>query len=352
MRYYLTHFKIIAASILITIPLHTIHAKEPTELVFLTWPEYIDPEVVTEFEQSRNAKIRFVYFQGDDSRDRMLLDTNGRGFDLVLVSGMPIHTYVRRGWFEPINEKHIPNVKHVSNKWRSTFKDAKQFAVPYAWGTVGIAYRADLIPTPPTSWKQFFTPPANIGKSIVMIDSGREVIGMALKALGYSINTKDVNEIRQAEKLLLQQKSFVKDYAYINITEQSSLVSGNTKMAIAYNGDALVISEYHPQIKFVIPEEGTLLWVDYLAVMSASENKKLAFDFINYLNEPSNAAKLALYTSYATPNIAAEKQLPEDFLNNPAIYPSEATLETSEAEKPLNPRSAKEYGRIMATLTR
>ena len=352
MRHFISPFKIILTAILITAPLHITQAKEPTELVFLTWPDYIAPEIVTEFEQDRNVKIRFVYFQGDDTRDRMLLNNNGRGFDLALVSGMSIHTYAKRNWLEPISEKNIPNLKHVDSRWCTAFKDAERFTVPYSWGTLGIAYRADLVPEAITSWKQFFTPPADIGKSIVMIDSGREVIGMALKSLGYSINTTDVNEIREAEKLLLQQRSFVRDYSYITITERSSLVSGDAKMAIAFNGDALAVSEHEPRIKFVIPEEGSLLWVDYLAVMSASENKKLAFDFINYLNKPAVAAKLALYTSYATTNKAAEKLLPHDFLNNPTIYPDEAILEMSEAEKSLNPKTAKEYGRIMATLTR
>ena len=123
-------------------------------------------------------------------------------------------------------------------------------------------------------------------------------------------------------------------------------------MTLAYNGDALVIKEFEPNIEFVIPKEGSMLWVDYLAVMQSSRKKDLAYDFINFLNEPENATKLALYTYYATPHIAAAKQLPKEYLEDPTIYPPQYVLEKSETEAPLTPRALKEYGRIMAILVR
>ena len=322
------------------------------ELVFLTWPEYIDPDVVTAFEESRNVKIRFVYFQSDDTRDRLILDANGRGFDIALMNGIAINTYTKRGWLAPITEAEVPNLRHIIPRWRNAFENANQYAMPYLWGTVGIAYRTDLIEEKITSWKQFFNPAKSIGTSIVMIDSSREVIGMALKSLGYSINTKNLAEIRQAEKLLHQQKPFVKDYSYINITEISSLVTGETSMALVFNGDAMAIQEYEENIAFVLPKEGSLLWADYLTVLASSEKKALAFDLINYLNETDVATKISLFSYYATPHREAEKKLPKTFLSNPSIYPDERALERSEAERPLTPRAAKEYGRIMSILTR
>ena len=322
------------------------------ELVFLTWSEYIAPDVVAEFEKTRNAKVRFVYFQSDDARDRLILDNNGTGFDVVLMSGMPMNTYVNRAWLAPITEKDVPNLKHIAPKWLNAFDGANNHAVPYFWGTVGIAYRSDLIKEKITSWKQLFNPPETIGKKIAMIDSGREVIGMALKALGYSINTTDIKKIKEAEKLLHQQQRYVKGYSYINITEHSSLVSGETSMALAYNGDALALQELESNVKFVIPEEGSMLWVDYLTVMASSRKKALAYDFINFLNEPENASKLALYTYYATPHLEAAKQLPKEYLEDPAIYPPQHILDKSETEKSLTPRALKEYGRIMAILIR
>lgn len=322
------------------------------ELVFVNWPEYVDPEVITSFEKSRNVKVRFNYFQSDDERDRIVLDVNGRAGDVVLLNGLTIKTYVGRGWLAPLDESKMPNLRHIETKWRDAFEDSHAYAAPYFWGTIGIAYRKDLVPEKITSWKQFFNPPPSIGKRIVMFDSTREVVGMALKASGYSINSESVNEIREAGKLLMQQKPFVKGYTYFSNNERSTLVSGEDVMGLAFNGDALRLKQFQPNIEYVLPEEGQLLWADYLAVMAASDQKELAYDFINYLNEPENAAKLALFSNYASPNLAAMDLLPEEFLANTIIYPDQATLEKSEVARKLSIKAGKEFARIMAKLTR
>lgn len=331
---------------------HANGMREVSELVVLTWPDYIDPTVVSAFERSHDTKIHFVHFKSDDERDRLILDTNGHGFDVVLLSGMPIGNYVNHAWLTPLDEKNIPNIRHIDQKWRKIFADAARYSVPFFWGTVGVAYRSDLVNEPITSWRQFFNPPADTGKTIVMTNASREAIGMALKADGYSVNTTNLTQIKAAGALLKKQQPFVQTYHYLDLNENAALVTGRATMALAYNGDAITLKEYHPNIEFVIPQEGTLLWVDHLAVMASSNKKKLAFDFINFLNEPDNASALAIHANYATPNLAAEEKLPAAFRNNKTIYPDKATIEKSEIEKALTPKAAKEFALIMSRLTR
>jgi spermidine/putrescine transport system substrate-binding protein len=216
---------------------------------------------------------------------------------------------------------------------------------------MGIAYRRDLVKTPPESWMYILKPGEDLRGKIGMIETSRDVLGMALKALGYSANSEQSSEIREAEQLLVAQKPYVKSYNYLALDEDSALVSGDVVAAMMYSGDALMVQEYHPEIDYVVPKEGGNLWVDYLTVLESSRNKPLAWEFLNFLNEPENAAQLAQYVYYATPNKAAEKLLPDDFLENPVVYPPASVLTGSEFYKPLSPNAVRRrntaFSRIM-----
>lgn len=321
------------------------------ELVFLNWSEYMDPELIEAFERKFHVRVKQVYYETDELRDEMLLQTNGVGYDVVLASASAIPPYIKQNWIVPLADSEIPNLKHIDSKWLNSHPKTKGYVMPFLWGTVGIAYRQDLVSENITSWKQLFQPREDLRKKIVMIRDSRETIGHALKALGYSINSNDPAQHHEVEKLLVSQKPYVREYSYISLDEQSSLVSGDVWMTMIYNGDALTVKEYNPNITFVVPQEGALLWLDCLVVMKASKNNALAMKFINYINEPANAAHLAEYLNYATPNVSAEKLLPPEHLTNPLIYPSKDVLARCEIYKDPQPRILKKRNEIFSKLT-
>lgn len=318
------------------------------ELVLLNWSEYIDPALVKKFEAEFKVKLREVYYENDETRTDMLLETNGREYDLVLVSGLDIHTYKRQGWLEPLNTRALPNLKHLMPRWRSAFPDAEKYAVPYFWGTLGIAYRKDMVDPAPGSWMDLYRPAKSAQGKIAMIETSRDVLGTALKALGHSVNSTDPAAIEAAGRLVREQRPHVKTYEYITLDEKSALLSGDVVMSLAYNGDALMLQDIDPNVEFIVPEEGTGLYVDYLVVLAQAKNKDLAWKFINFLNVPSNAKQLAEYVYFATPNKAAEKKLPAEFLTNPVIYPTHEVLKKSEFNKLLPPRIEKKRNNIFS----
>jgi spermidine/putrescine transport system substrate-binding protein len=305
-------------------------ASANKELIFLNWSEYIDPDIVQQFEQRHKVKLHQIYFETDDTRDDLLLETDGKGYDLVLSAGSVLRTYKKQGWLAPITKQQVPNLKHINQKWLDAFADANGYAIPYFWGTTGIAYRKDLLGYDITSWKQLFEPNKKLSGKILMANSVNDVIGMALKSKNYSANSTNPEEYKQIEKLLMQQKPHVKAYAYMALNEESALVKGNVYASMAYSGDALFIKDIEPNIEYVLPEEGGNLWVDYIVVMQSSKNKQLAYEFINFLNEPEIAAQLAEFVYYASPNKAAEKLLDKEFLSDPIIYPDKQALQRSE----------------------
>jgi spermidine/putrescine transport system substrate-binding protein len=329
-----------------------VKAAEPRELVLLNWSEYLDPELVEAFEQQQGVKVREVYYDSDEERDQMMIDSDGKGYDLVLVDGTSLKSYVQRGWVAPLNERDLPNLRHVEARWRSAHEYAESHAVPYFWGTLGIAYRADLVSQPMTSWKQFFIPAEELRGRIAVINDTRDLVGMTLRSLGHSLNSNDENALAAAEVLLQGQQPYVGSYEYISLGEDSALVTGDIWAAMVYSGDALMVQEHNENIQYVIPSEGTGLWVDYLAVLDSSSKQDLATAFINFLNEPRNAAQLAEYVYYPTPNKAAEEFLPAEFLEDELIYPDQATLERSEFYAELPSRAVRSYAGILARVVR
>lgn len=327
-----------------------VQAAAPVELNFLNWSDYMDPEILEEFRQRTGIVVKQTYFETDAHRDELLVATGGRGFDLALIDGTAIRILAKRGWLEPIDEKDIPNLKHIDPRWRSIHDEAEIYSVPYFWGTLGIAYRQDLVPFPVTSWMDLLQPVEGLRGKVAMISDTRDLIGVALKALGYSLNSTDPQELKEAEALLQAQATSVKTYKQVSRDESSALVNGQVVMSMMYNGYASMVQEHHDEIAFVLPREGGNLWVDYLSVLSASVNKAAAKQFIDFLNEPEIAARLAQFVYSATPNLAAEALLPAEFKNNPVFYPSKEALENSEIYGRLSASAQKRRAAIFSRL--
>ncbi|KKN47427.1 hypothetical protein LCGC14_0663020 [marine sediment metagenome] len=346
----ISNYKVLWVAFVLIAVSSPLRAAEPTELVFLTWSDYMDPDILEAFEQRTGIQVKQTYFESDAARDELLVGTGGRGFDVVLVDGTSIRILAKRGWLEPIDETDIPNLRYVDPHWRAVHEEAEVYSVPYLWGTLGIAYRKDLVSAPVSSWMDLLQPAPELHGKVAMISDTRDLIGMALKALGYSLNSTDPQELKEAEALLQAQAPAVKTYNYVSRGDGSALVNGQVVMSMIYNGGALKVQKHHDEIAFVLPEEGSNIWVDYVSVLSASANKVAAKQFINFINEPEIAARLAQFVHFATPNLAADALLPADFKSDPVIYPSVEALEKSETYHRLPARTQKSRAAIFSRL--
>ena len=329
-------------------------AKQSKELVFLNWTSYIAPNVVKKFEDKFKVKVRIIEFEDDEARDKLLLESKKPLYDLAIIDGTRIKSYQQRGWLTSITHKQVINLKDIEQRWKDAFPASNGYAVPYFWGTLGIAYRKDKVPALFEHWIDIFEPKGALksllkGK-IIIPKSGRDSIGAALKALGSSWNSQSPKELKQAHKLLLKQRPLLHAYGYPELDKSSNLLNGKVLAAIMYNGDALMLKDLSPNIAFSIPQEGTSLWVDYLVVFKSSEKKQLAFDFIKFLNSPKIAAENAEYVHFATPNKQAYLHLSQAMKNDKYVYPEQRILNKSVFQKRLPPRVIRRYYLIMADL--
>ncbi len=299
-----------------------------TVLRLLNWSEYMDPDLLDAFQQETGIRVEELYFENDLARDQMVLETDGgRGFDLFVLDDQILPFYIERGWLARLERDQIPNLSNIDPHWRTLGPQFEDYAVPYFWGTLGVAYRADLIAEPITAWRQLLEPTEELRGRIVMLTDPYDLVGSALFALGHAYNTGVDAELAAAAALLDRQRPHLYAYGYVALTEDADLVTGDVYAATMYSGEALYLQQYNEHIRYVIPEEGSRIWVDYIAVAAASDQKEAAMRFVDFLNEPENAVQLAQYVYFASPNMAAEALLPDEFLADPVIYPPADVLE-------------------------
>jgi len=307
------------------------------QLNIYTWSSYISPRVIHGFEREYHCKVNYDLY---DSNEALLtkLQAGNVDYDLVVPSDYMVEILVRQGLLARLNKPRLPNA------WANTdprflglpFDPQNDYSVPYAWGTTGLAYRADLVNENIDSWNALFDP--HFAGHILLLDDTREVFGMALKKLGYSLNSTDPEQIRQARDLLLRQKPMVKGYNSSNF--EQDLAAGDAWIAQAFNGNMTFVMRDEPRIRYIIPREGATISVDCACIPRHAPHPQLAEDFINYFHRPEVAALFVNDCGFNTPNRYDRQEIDPWLLSNPAVFPDPASLTRCEFMRDLGPTIA------------
>lgn len=301
-------------------------SSEPVTLYYFTWSDYVDPAILAGFEQAYHARVVVDTFS---SNEELLakVQTGMTGYDVVVPSDFMAGIMGRLGLLAELDVQQIPNTRQLEEVLRHLpFDPEHRFAIPYLWGTVGIGYDSEVVSETPRSWQALWNP--EYAGRISMLNDQREVFGLALKTLGYSLNSESEKEIRQARDLLIQQKPLVK--AYTSEQFDQLLVSGEVALAHAWGGPVARAMRERPTIQYVIPREGGTIWTDCLAVLASSPRKRLAMDFINYLLDEQVATQTSQRLLFASANRYVRNRLPSEIRDNPAVYPPEEAMSRME----------------------
>lgn len=288
--------------------------------------DYIDEELITKFEEETGIDVLYETY---DTNEMMYqkVRSGSTNYDLVFPSDYMVEKMNNENILQKIDFKNIPNFKYIEAGFINPVYDkSNEYSVPYMWGTFGILYNTKMVDESVDSWDILWNP--KYKDNIMMLDSVRDTMGIALKKLGYSINSTNPKEINEAKELLMEQKDLV--MAYVNDEGKDRLLGEEVAMGIIYSGDAVTLMEENSNLRYAIPKEGTNKWVDAMCIPTTAQNKKEAEMFINFLLEPENAKINAEYIGYSIPNTGALKLLDEEITNNPVAYPSEKVLDKSE----------------------
>ena len=303
-------------------------ASGGSTLNFYNWDTYIGETTLDDFKDFSGIDVKMDLFSDNDELFAKLRAGNP-GYDLIVPSSDFVERMIIADMLMPLDNSAIPNRVNVEPTFLNAgFDPGRRHSLPYMWGTMGIGYRKSKVDGTPDSWEWLLDSSKYSGKIALLSEAG-DVLGAAFKYLGHSLNATNPAIISQAEKLLIKQKTHVKTFAPDN--GQDLLLSGEVDLAMEWNGDILQIMEEDPDISYVVPKEGSAVWEDALAIPKGAPHPENAHKFINYLLEPEVGAAIADFIQYATPNIAARKLMPDEYKNNPAIYPSAMTLKSCES---------------------
>lgn len=291
------------------------------------WSNYISPALIQEFEKKTGIRIHISNYS---SNEELLakLQAGASGYDVAVPSDYMVGAMIHLGLLQELDHAKLGNFKHLDPKYLGrAYDSANRFSVPYDWGTTGIAVNRSLFQGKLSGWKDLFESPALKGK-FTLLDDVRETLGAALKSRGYSLNSKNPDELNQAKQILLAQKARIKGYTS---EPMMSLINGETAVAHAFMSDALQARrETGGKIEYILPEEGSTLWVDNLVIPNGARNLPEAHELINFLLEPaSNASTVtAILVSPANKDVFA--LLPKEVQSNPSLFPSAAALSRCE----------------------
>lgn len=328
-------------------------AAPPEPLNILSWEDYIAPEVVDAFERQYHAKINIATFDDEDQRDETLLSTRGRGMDIVCVSEAYVMDPSLMSWIAELDSVQLPNLRYVEYPLADALPYASRYAVPYFWGTSGLAYRSDLLDAAPTGWKDLFSLATKFPGKVVQPANMRMLIGIALLAQGKDFNSEQPADLQLASDSLLAQAPYLYGYQTSDLSENNPLATGEALLAPMFSGDMLTIQAFQPGIRFVYPQEGARVWVDYFVVSKESNHSTLAFKFLNFLNDPNVALNNARYLNFATPNTAAKALADDAYRNNPVIFPPPEVLKKAHLILPVSTQALRRQTEIFVrTLSR
>ena len=297
-----------------------------TTLTVSNWDAYMPKSVVKDFEAETGVTVEYAIHTTNEDIMGKLTAANGTGFDLVFVSGPFVQALQGLGYAAEIDQSQIPNIANLDTEATElAFDPGNTHSVPYTWGTTGICYRTDLVGQTPSTWEAFHTPEPDTEGKMTMLGTDRWLLQPALLSLGYSVNTTDPAEIDEAKAWTMEAKENL--LAFDDTTFYSKLVSGEASLVQAWDGWCEYGRLEDPKnIDFVIPDEGSDLWVDNMVVLEAAENKAAAYAFIDYILRPEVGKQIVEFTFYKMPNAGVMAAV------DPAVIKGYPTLAITPAE--------------------
>jgi spermidine/putrescine transport system substrate-binding protein len=286
------------------------------------WGDYIDETVLEDFEQETGMRVNYETFATNEDM-YIKVKQGGTKYDVIVPSDYMISRMIQEDMLEKIDTGGLETYSFLNPRFLGLEFDPKnEYSVPYMWGTFGILYNSKMVTEPVESWDILWD--EKYRKQILMMDSVRDSLAVAFLRLGFSINTTYTAELEAAAELLALQKPLV--LAYVGDNGKDMMVAEEAALSMSWSGDAVAVREQNPSLEYVIPKEGTNLWVDSMVIPKNSGHKKEALLFIDFMNRPEIAKRNVEYIGYATPNAKTYELLDEEIREDPAAYPPDEAL--------------------------
>ena len=292
-------------------------AATSNSLVVYNWGEYIDPDVLDEFEEETGISIIYDEFETNEIMYPKV-EAGAVVYDVICPSDYMVQKMIENDLLEPLDYDKIPNISNIDPDYLKSaeqFDPGNRYCVPYCWGTVGILYNKTMVDEPVDSWDILWD--EKYKDEILMQDSVRDTFAVALKRLGYSLNSTDSKELQEAADSLKEQKDLVQAYVVDQVRDK--MIGNEAALGVIYSGEAIYTQRENPNLEYVIPKEGSNVWIDGWVIPKNARHKENALKFLDFLCRPEIALKNFEYITYSTPNKAARALIDDDDIRNSTI---------------------------------
>lgn len=302
---------------------------ENGEVIVYNWGEYIDPETITMFEKETGIKVVYDEFETNEVMYPKV-EAGATAYDVICPSDYMIQKMIEHDLLAEIDYDNIPNVSNIGQQYfeqSREFDPENKYSIPYCFGTVGILYNKTMVSEPIDSWSVLWD--EQYADNILMQDSVRDAFMVALKRNGHSMNTLDENELEAAKNTLIEQKPLVQAYVIDQVRDK--MIGNEAALGVIYSGEAIYTQRENEDLEYVIPKEGTNVWIDSWVIPKNAPNKENAEAFINFMCREDIALINFEYITYSTPNTAAQALIEdEDIKNSPIAFPDLSQYENLE----------------------
>lgn len=293
---------------------------ENGEVLVYNWGEYIDPETISMFEEETGIRVIYDEFETNEIMYPKV-EAGATAYDVICPSDYMIQKLIENDLLQEINFDHIPNSSNIGQQYYESSKEfdpENKYSVPYCFGTVGILYNKTMVSEPIDSWSVLWD--EQYADNILMQDSVRDAFMVALKLKGYSMNSLDETQLSEAKQLLIDQKPLVQAYVVDQVRDK--MIGNEAAIGVIYSGEAIYTQRENPDLEYVIPKEGTNVWIDSWVIPKNAPNVENAEKFIDFMCRADIAYINFEYITYSTPNDAARELIEdEDIKNSPIAFP-------------------------------
>ena len=297
--------------------INTLKNHSGEKVIVYNWGEYLDPKTIELFEEETGISVTYEEYETNEIMYPKIV-SQAIAYDVVCPSDYMIQRMIENDLLAEINWDNIPNVKNMDPTYMEqskSFDPENKYSVPYCVGTVGILYNKSMVKEPVDSWDILWDP--KYKDSILMQDSVRDAFAVALKRLGHSINSTEVDQLAAAAEDLMEQKPLVQAYVVDQVRDK--MIGNEAALGVIYSGEAGYTKRENPDLEYVIPKEGSNVWLDSWVIPKNAKNKENAEKLINFMCRPEIALMNFEYLTYSTPNLKAREMIEDEEIRNSKI---------------------------------
>ncbi len=304
------------------------------QLYIYTWTQYTDKQLLKTFSSQTGMKVLADVYDSNDVMLAKLQAGGGSAYSIIYPSDYMVQKMVDKGLLTAINHDRLIGLENLFPRFSNPIYDPNnRYSIPFNWGTTGFIYNSEKLKEPPEDWDYLWQNQDKLNKRMTLLNDVREVMGAVLRMLGYSYNSKNELEIKQAYDKLKVLKPAIA--AFDTDAWQNQILGGDLVLAMCYSADAVKIAKENPKFKYVIPRSGSSLWTDTIVIPKTAPNMAGAYAWINMILQPEVAAEISQRLNIATPNSSGFEQLPKRIKNNPNLFPQESLLANCERISPV-----------------